>query len=413
MVKALAAQQFVQAKQHRVTGVEVYAAIDPRAVKAHLPVPTPLLADWIERWLLRKIDVAASTHAEYARMLRRRVVSDLGHLQVGEISRADHLDDWKAGLARTLSPATVHKHWAVFSEVMRDAVPRYRLDNPLARPAGQRGNGLPRLLPHQACFLTPSEATILVDHCRPEIRDLVRVVLGTGMRLGELLGLRAGAVKLGGKTPLVRVEHTLQRGGRFSVPKTAAAWRSVGLAPSTAALLAHLRVGKGSDELIFPAPEGGPWDANNFRYRFWQPSVVAAGRCEQHPSAGGARRSAVSTCGCESRLHKVPRFHDLRHSHVAYLIDAAWDFYMIQLRLGHASIKTTFDIYGHLLPHGEHHRLADLDERLPRTACVAVRAVRRVGLRAGSHATPTAYRRKIGGGAWRFSRSGWGRRSCP
>jgi integrase len=61
----------------------------------------------------------------------------------------------------------------------------------------------------------------------------------------------------------------------------------------------------------------------------------------------------------------VPRFHDLRRSHVAYLVAAGWDFYMIQLRLGHTSIKTTFDTYGHLLPHGERDRLRDLDALLP------------------------------------------------
>ena len=38
---------------------------------------------------------------------------------------------------------------------------------------------------------------------------------------------------------------------------------------------------------------------------------------------------------------------------------------MIQLQLGHASIKTTFDTYEHLLPHGERDRLHALDELLP------------------------------------------------
>jgi integrase len=70
-------------------------------------------------------------------------------------------------------------------------------------------------------------------------------------------------------------------------------------------------------------------------------------------------------CRCPGRLHAAPRFHDLRHSHVAYLIAGGWDFYAIQLRLGHASIKTTFDIYGHLLPHGDRKRLARLDGLLP------------------------------------------------
>jgi integrase len=99
------------------------------------------------------------------------------------------------------------------------------------------------------------------------------------------------------------------------------------------------------------------------------PAIAAAQRCDLHPppteAAGGTDPLAASVYECPTRLHAVPRFHDLRHSHVAYLIAAGWDFYIIQLRLSHASIKTTFDSYGHLLPHGERARLPALDKRLP------------------------------------------------
>jgi len=70
-------------------------------------------------------------------------------------------------------------------------------------------------------------------------------------------------------------------------------------------------------------------------------------------------------CRCPDRLHQTLRFQDLRHTHVGYLIDAGWDFHAIQLRLGHASIKTTFDTYGHRLPHGDRVGLQALDQRLP------------------------------------------------
>ena len=193
--------------------------------------------------------------------------------------------------------------------------------------------------------------------------------LGTGMRLGELLGLRAVNMHLDGPSPAVHVEQALSRTGEFGPVKTPRSRRSILLSPQTAALLADLVARKQPGELVFPAPEGGPWDAGNMRYRYWQPAVAAAQRCDLHPplteAAAGVNRLAVSACECPTRLHLVPRFHDLRHSHVAYLIAAGWDFHMIQLRLGHASIKTTFDTYGHLLPHGERDRLRDLDALLP------------------------------------------------
>ncbi|WP_353618109.1 tyrosine-type recombinase/integrase [Pseudomonas sp. ISL-88] len=50
--------------------------------------------------------------------------------------------------------------------------------------------------------------------------------------------------------------------------------------------------------------------------------------------------------------------HDFRHSHVALLINRGEDVYLISKRLGHKSIKTTLDTYGHLFP-GRQKELAD------------------------------------------------------
>lgn len=141
-LKAVAAKQFVEALGATVSSAQVYAAIDPAASQAAPRPPTPLLRDWIEQWLAVKVDVAASTHAEYAWLLRGRVAAELGHLPIADITRHEHIDPWKARLARQMTPAGVHKHWTVLHQVMRDAVPHLRSDNPLQRPDGRHGNGL-------------------------------------------------------------------------------------------------------------------------------------------------------------------------------------------------------------------------------------------------------------------------------
>jgi hypothetical protein len=41
---------------------------------------------------------------------------------------------------------------------------------------------------------------------------------------------------------------------------------------------------------------------------------------------------------------------------------AGWDLYTIQQRIGHESIKTTFDVYGHRISHGDTERLDALDQ---------------------------------------------------
>lgn len=47
------------------------------------------------------------------------------------------------------------------------------------------------------------------------------------------------------------------------------------------------------------------------------------------------------------------RFHDLRHTHVAWLVAGGAPLPHIQARLGHESITTTIDTYGHLLSVGD------------------------------------------------------------
>ena len=52
------------------------------------------------------------------------------------------------------------------------------------------------------------------------------------------------------------------------------------------------------------------------------------------------------------RIAELPKikFHSLRHHHVSVLIKMGVDINTIKQRLGHSTIKTTIDTYGHLLP---------------------------------------------------------------
>lgn len=175
---------------------------------------------------------------------------------------------------------------------------------------------------------------------------------------------------------MLRVTQTVRRDGTIAEPKPVRSRRAVALTPRTARLFGRLIAGKSPDDLVFTTPSGGPWKAGTLRQRYWQRAVIAAQRCPQHPPAtrasGWVNPRAISTCRCPGRLQERPRLQDLRPTHVAYLIAAGWDFLAIQLRLGHASIKTTFDVYGHLLPRGEQSRLASLDQQLPVEANPAI-----------------------------------------
>jgi integrase len=89
-------------------------------------------------------------------------------------------------------------------------------------------------------------------------------------------------------------------------------------------LAEHLARYGDPDGWVFVAPTGGPIRRTNFRRRFWIPAV-AASVCEPF------------------------RMHDMRHTHAAMLIAEGVHPKVLQARLGHASITTTLDVYGHLM----------------------------------------------------------------
>jgi integrase len=198
-------------------------------------------------------------------------------------------------------------------------------------------------------FLTEEEFAILRDVMHDDAKHLLTVAVGTGLRWGELTALRVDDVVLAGKAPCVMVrrawkrngtgEFAVQDEGRFYLgsPKTRESRRRVSLSPPVVAVLRKVVSGRAPDELVFRSPDGMRLDQGNFYGSRWQPAVRAA-------RAGGLGHS--------------PRFHDLRHTHAAWLISAGVPLPVIQKRLGHKSIKITVDVYGGLLV--QTHEVVDL-----------------------------------------------------
>jgi integrase len=111
-------------------------------------------------------------------------------------------------------------------------------------------------------------------------------------------------------------------------------------------------------EFVFTNTRGGAIRQQNFWSGVWNPArrlanglppfTVAKGNAEKPWEARSMgvwdRKPAVKPLG------KVPRIHDLRHSCASWLIADGIPLTVVQLQLGHESIKTTSDIYGHVTP---------------------------------------------------------------
>ena len=161
------------------------------------------------------------------------------------------------------------------------------------------------------------------------------LALGTGMRRGELLGLRWSDVDL--DAGMLVVNQTLQEAYgelHFNEPKTTKSRRRITLPGVVVdALRAHraeqarktlARQPNWSDsEFVLAAPHGGPWRPAGFD-RIWR------------------RFKKKQKIEC--------RFHDLRHTHATQLLKAGVHPKVVSERLGHASIGIALDTYSHVMP---------------------------------------------------------------
>jgi integrase len=252
--------------------------------------------------------------------MRNQILPHLGDRRLGSGTTAD-LEQWVAALtAAGYAAATVRKAYQLAAAVFESAV-----RSSLIARSPAVGVKLPRIEQREMRFLTPEQVATLAN-ATGAYRVIVLTAAYTGLRFGELTGLRVGRLDLF-RRRLTVAETLSEVRGRitFSDPKTATSRRSLSLprflVDELAALLASHAAD--ADGLVFTAAKGGPLRRTNFRRRVWLPAVDAT-------------------------VGKPMRFHDLRHTHAAILIAQGEHPKVIQERLGHASIKTTLDTYGHL-----------------------------------------------------------------
>ena len=221
----------------------------------------------------------------------------------------------------------------------------------------------PRAERREPVALGPDEVTrVIVAADRTRYATLVILAVMTGMRRGELLGLRWRDVDLrGGTLSVCQTGQWLTRQGVvFRPPKTAKSRRSIALSDDTRrALQAHrqqqleerLALGPAySDrDLVFATAAGAPVDPSNLS-RAWATIVRAAG------------------------LQRI-RFHDLRHAHATLLLREGVHPKVVSERLGHASMAITLDTYSHVLPGLQQDAAARLDALLRRVGDVGEQSV--------------------------------------
>lgn len=293
-----------------------------------------LVRDFAATWLAGR-DTRASTQARDESLFRSYIIPRFGDVPIGAVRKAE-VAAWQRELAK--SPATVSKVLTLFKAILADAVGDGLLPaNPL------QGLKLPTVEREEMRVLTSAELLRLADAIDARYRALVFVGGYGGLRIGEMAGLQVGDLDM--LRGIVSIERqVVEVEGKLTVGplKTRAARRKVRLPKFVVEeLAAHLSTivdtSPMGDTLVFPSPDGGLLSRTNFRLRFWLPATRAAG------------------------LDGV-RVHDLRHTAVSLWIATGANPKMVATRAGHTSVRTVFDVYGHLLPDADDALVDALDE---------------------------------------------------
>ena len=292
--------------------------------------------EWCERAIAARTGITPGTRSRYTALVERHVLPVMGSWPLDAVTR-ERAALWLNTLiatpltvsgepdpaGRTLSAKTIRNVHGLVSSIWSDAITEELVvANPFARlrlpePSPDAGDMV---------FLTREEFGILHDLAPAEYRLLLRTLVESGLRFGEATALEVRHLTAEG----IAVRQAWKATGDGSLalgpPKTRAGRRDVPIPDDLADDLAAHVAGRAAGDYVFTTPRGFVVRNGTFHSRVWIPLMAQV----------------------EPIIGKRPRVHDLRHSHISWLIHEGIDMYRIQAQAGHESIKTTVDRYGHL-----------------------------------------------------------------
>lgn len=308
-----------------------------KTIQDGLPVAASriTLAQFLDRWLADVVihRVRPSTYQSYTVIVRVHLKPALGDLKLRSL-RPDHIQRlFSESLAAGLSPTTVRYIHSTLRSALNQAL-RWGLVArnvaTLADPPGRRHT--------EMHVLSPDQVRAFLDGARDNrLYPLYLLAITTGMRQGELLGLRWSDVDLGAGT--IQVTHALQairgQGMRLTEPKSAAGRRLIKIGPTVAgALRAHRR-----HQLETRLQAGARWIDHDLVFSTNAGKLIAP---------RNLRRSFTALLKSLEIPHV--RFHDLRHTAATLMLAQGTHPKVVQEMLGHSSISLTLNTYSHVLP---------------------------------------------------------------
>ena len=289
---------------------------------------------WMDVWFenCAKIKVRPSSHQTYRGYIDNHIKPNIGDIPLGKLSSLHLQKLYKKLLAggrverieaknqpKGLSAKTVRNINQVISSAMD-----FARDQKLISSNPTDGCALPKLEHKEMKTLPVEQLTSFLREAKESgVFELYYIELATGLRRGELLGLKWEDIDLAQGS--LRVQRQIARinGEVIEGPlKTKNAYRTLPLSADAVGVLQEQRKKGGSSPYVFPSPTGGPISPD---------SVL-------HMLHRVLKRAGLS---------KV-RFHDLRHTFATLALQNGVDIKTVSGMLGHYSAGFTLDTYTHV-----------------------------------------------------------------
>lgn len=291
----------------------------------------PTVSEWLRQYIDTRTGVTKACLYDYTSYLEKDIAPKVGAVPI-DLLTPDDIAAWVNWMASrpsgkydedgeplTLSGKTIANRHGFFSAALNTAVAKGLIPS---NPA--LGTRIPRTPRAEMVCLTADEVEFFASCFTEYWRPLTRFLVASGARIGEVSGLLPSDVNRAANT--VHIGKSRKRtydDARYEMGSTKSkrSDRTISIVP---AVLAELDYSK---KWLFTNTVGNQLDKDSYRNNVWYPAVARARK-------GG--------------LEKKPRIHDMRHTCASLMINGGASLMAVQRHLGHESISTTVNLYGHL-----------------------------------------------------------------
>ena len=293
-----------------------------------------MVARYLEGWLADSVrdTVKATTYETYERLMRLHLIPALGRVKLKNLTPAHVRGLYREKLDSGLSPTSVQRVHALLHKALKQAVN----DGLVARNVTQAVKA-PRQQRKEIPTLNQEQARVFLEAAKGDrLEALYLLAIHTGLRQGELLGLKWVDVDLDRRTLQVRrILSAAKNGPNFTTPKNNQG-RSVRLTVQAVQAVRDHRKRQVEERLkhdgfwqdhglVFTTLVGTPLNRHNVFSRSFKPLLRRA------------------------ELPDMP-FHALRHSFATLMLAGGEHPKVVQEMMGHSGIRVTMDFYSHVLP---------------------------------------------------------------